>query len=199
MAYLQVYEIKQYIDITSGDDDSLLIALISQAQSMIETLCKRRFEAASDTTRYFDAEADVVCSLSPFGGRRVLTLDEDLYSVTSVVNGDGTTVSSTQYVLNPRNEPPYYEIELKANSSIAWTYSDTPENAIAVTGRWAYSLTPPNDVKWAAGRLTAWLYRQRDTSMDLDRPMLSNSGIVLMPSSIPNDVTKVLERYYRWS
>lgn len=197
--YIEYTTLREYLNIAADSDDGLLVNVIMQAQSIIETVCKRRFEASSDTTRYFDAEVDVVEGQG-YGGRRVLKLDDDLYSVTSITNGDGTTVTAGQYVFNPRNFRPYYEIELKASSTIAWTYSTTPENAIAVTGRWAYSLTPPDDIKWATVRLAAWLYRQRDTSSgDIDRPMLSNSGIVLMPSSLPSDVSKLLERYYRWS
>jgi hypothetical protein len=46
--------------------------------------------------------------------------------------------------------------------------------------------------------LVHWLYKQRESSADLDRPlMVEGSGNVIMPTRLPADVLSVLEPYRR--
>lgn len=189
MAYASLAELKAYAGIDSSGDDTLLTALLARAQAIIDSHCRRTFEAAADSTRYFDAEDDV--------DDDDLIVDTDLYSVTSVTNGDGTAVAASEYVLEPANHRPAYAICLKENSSVVWTWSDSPENAISVTGRWAYSLTAPADITHACIRLAAWLYRQKDNSADVDAVNVTSGGAVIVPSGLPNDVTLLLRVYVR--
>lgn len=188
MAYATTADVKAYLNIGTTTDDALLAALIARAQALVDGFCERTFEASADTTRSFDAVADV-------DGRR-LYLDADLCSIHSVTNGDGTTVASTHYVTEPRNATPYYAITLKGSSGVAWTYDDDPENAIAVSGKWAYSSTPPADISQATVRLTAWLYRQRDNSADIDRALIAGD-VTILPLRLPQDVQAMLARYKR--
>ncbi len=190
MSYIDLPTLKAGINITVDSDDSILLKCIAAAQKAIETKCQRVFEANADTTRYFDYINDV--------DERVLRFDKDLCAITTILNGDGTTVAPTAYVTNPRNSTPWCEISLKMNSDIAWTYDDTPEDAIAVTGKWAFSETAPEDIQLACERLATWFYRQRDTSNDgSDRPILTNSGAVIMPSKLPSDVIDLITPYIR--
>lgn len=188
MAYTTLAEVKLYAGITTTNDDVLLEQCITRAQRAIDTYCKRTFEALSDTTRYFDAVADV--------NGRLLYLDHDLTSVTSITNGDGTTVGASNYVLVPANYWPAFAIQLKSSSNVTWTYNDTPENAIAVVGRWAYALTAPADVVQACVRLAAWFYRQKDNSADIDQ-LTTVGGAVLVPPGVPKDVQALLKGYIR--
>lgn len=197
MAYLTAAELKTYLGISSSSEDSLLTALIAQAQAYIEAQTGRVFEAGADTTRRFDAVSDVI---GDEDGRR-LTLwlhGYDLCAVTSVTNGDGTTVSSSQYVTEPRGETPYWGLRLKANASVAWTYSETPEDAIVIVGRWAYSTSAPADVVMAARDLAVWLYRRRgQEGASLDAPQVSPSGMMLFPAKVPDTVKMVVEKYQK--
>lgn len=192
MPYCTNTNVKDYGNVTSSDDDTLLTTLIARAQQIIDSRCDQTFEASADTTRYFDAILDVS------EGKRILYLDAPLCQITSITNGDGLTVASSKYVTEPRNRTPWHEIRLKFNSDVVWTFDETPEDAISVVGRWAYSITPPADIVHACIRLTWWLYKQRDTANDLDRPQMSPSGVMIMPIRLPKDVEALLyPRYVR--
>ncbi|MCI0726428.1 MAG: phage gp6-like head-tail connector protein [Chloroflexi bacterium] len=191
MAYVTLGQLKGYLGISEADDDGLLQQILDGAQKAIDKFCDRTFEAAADTTRYVDYDKRHVVD-------RTLYLDYDLAWVTSVVNGDGETIAASAYVTIPRHETPYYALKLKTGSAKAWTFQDDPEDAIAITGRWAYSLTVPDDVELACMRLAAWLYRQKDTSKgDTDRPILGGFGVVILPSQLPKDVVQLLQKYVR--
>ncbi len=194
MAYLSTATLKTYLGISSTADDVLLASCISRAQSMIDRHCDRRFEAAADTTRKFTVGKDTAGD--------VLTFDDDLAQITSIVtNADGgaeaVTLATTDYVTLPRNDTPYYGVRILASSAEAWDYTDDPENGITVTGRWAWSVSAPDDIVQACLRLAAWLYRQKDNNADADRPLMTGDGVTIMPSRLPNDVVSMLEPYRR--
>lgn len=192
MAYVTLAEVRAYIG--GGNkalptvDDSLLSTFITNAQSIIEKFCMRKFESRTET-RYFDV---------PRNSRTIL-LDDDLLSVTTLTNGDGTVVGSGSYDLLPYSDAPRYAIRLKESATIVWevTAAGDREKAISVAGTWGYSATPPEAIKQCTLRLTQWLYRQKDTAADIDRPLLTNSGAVVMPASMPKDVESVLRMFRR--
>lgn len=189
MTYCSLAQMKTYVGATDNDDDALLTDCITRAEAVIDRATKRTFEASADSTRTFDAQQDVA--------GRTLYLDADLCAITSITNGDGAAITALQVVSEPRNHAPYYALTLKASTGLAWTYETDPEDAISVTGRWAYSTTPPADIEQACVRLAAWLYRQKDSSSDLDRPMVSMDGATLLPAQIPADVQRMLQPYVR--
>lgn len=195
MSYCALADLKIYQGISAlTTDDVLLQKLIDAAQSAIDTHCNRTFEASADSTRYFDALRDV-----DQDDYLTLYLDRDLCAITSVTNGDGTAITSTKYVTEPRNYSPWYALKLKPNSGIAWTYTTDPENAIVIVGRWAWSTSAPAAIVQACTRLAVWLYKQKDNSADnsADRPIMSSSGTVLLPSRLPTDVTDLIAPFKR--
>jgi hypothetical protein len=189
--YCSLAQLKTYIGADTTDDDAFLTECIERAQAMIETHTGRLFECAADTTRTFDALRDTSAN------RRELRLDHDLCAITTVTNGDATTVAALSYVTEPRNARPYYALCLKGSTGLVWTYEDDPENAISIAGKWAYSTTPPADIEQACVRLAAYLYRQKDSSADLDRPIISADGTTLLPARIPADVQSAIGPYVR--
>ena len=175
-------------------DDDLLADFLARAQAIVEARpplgTGRVFEwsgAASD--RNFDAVEDT--------DGPTLWLDEDCCEITAITDGDGDTISSDDYVTEPRNETPYYAVTLKRGSGEVWEYEDSPEDAIAVTAKWSYSTTPPADVVHATLRLAAWLYRQQSSGGEGDRTMITPDGTKLLPSALPRDVRDVIESYRR--
>ena len=190
MAYCTVADVKQYLGNTTTDDDTLLGELIPRAQKAIETHTHRVFEATSDTTRVFDADCDT--------DDRLLYLDEDIVSITTVTNGDGTTVTSSQYVTYPRNRTPYYAVELKLSPGIIWEYdsSSDPEGAISVTGKWAYSESPPDDIVHACIRLVGYYYRQKDSQV-YDTTATPELGTITVPMGLPKDVKTIVRPYVK--
>jgi len=188
--YCTLAEVKNHLDISSDTDDYLLWVAVCQAQAFIDAQTGRTFEAASDTAKTFDAVRDV--------DGRLLYVD-DLASITSVTNGDGTTVTSGQYTTEPRRVTPYYAIRLLSSSGVSWTYTTDPEGAISITGKWAYSVSVPADIVQACKRLAAWLYRQRENRTgDEDRAIIAGSATIL-PSQVPSDVMQILRSKKRIS
>src|SRR5574343_497906 len=259
MSYCLLAALICYLSLTSTTDDVLLQLLLDAASSRIDSRCGRTFQAAADTTRYFDPTTDVL--------RGMLWLDEDLAYITEVLNGDSENTNITNQVYTePRNVSPYYALGLKTSSAAYWQYSTDAQNAISVTGRWAFLeranitalsrstnivtatvraprisvgasvhvigcaditfngtftvtanngatitwaqtasndtdttavlLYTPNDIVHACRRLAAWLYRQKDTQQgDIDRPLLAGDGSVIMPTTLPQDVEKLLLPY----
>lgn len=184
MAYTTLPDVKLYLGIETSNtnDDALLTELIAQSQQMIDSFTHRTFEAEADTIHYF--------SYGDISGL-TLFLDADLCQITKITNGDATLVPDTAYMTEPRNRTPWYAIYLRPGGSVLWSATDD----IQIEGRWAYSVAAPQDIARATIRLTAFLYRQKDNSMDLDRPVASQDGVILMPSSLPSDITKTLAPY----
>lgn len=199
MAYADVPTLKAYMGgfrDASSEDDALLADILNRVTAAIDRYCLRTFAASADTTRYYDATTDVGHGSAE--ERRTLHLDADLCQITSITNGDGTVLDPGDYITLPVNYAPWYAIRLKINSSIAWTYTDTPEGAIAVTGRFAYSVTPPDDVVHWTLRLAAWTYKQVDNyDASVDRPMVSPDGVLRLPMAWPQDVLAGLKPFKR--
>jgi uncharacterized phiE125 gp8 family phage protein len=187
MTYCDVFELKSYLNLQEDSDDALLGTLIASAQALIDRQTGRTFEAASGTRRYTPT---VDCR------GRVLWLDADLHSVTSVTNGDGATLAATDYVTEPRTERPIYAIKLLQSSGITWTYGSEAEDAIVVVGAWGYSATAPDDIRHACLRLAAFLYRQRDNAQDAGVGYATPTGVV-RAVSMPKDVEAILAPYVR--
>jgi len=188
MAYTDTTTLKRYLGISSTNDDTLLGECIARAQALIDDYTNRTFEAAADTTRTFDAVEDVVSM--------TLYFDDDLCQITSVTNGDGVVVAASEYTTQPRNETPWYALRLLASSGKSWTYEDDHEDAIAVVGRWAWSVTAPAAIVQATIRLAAYLYHQKDNAQELDRTVVTG-GTVLLPGDLPRDLAQMLDYYRR--
>lgn len=190
MPYTSAAAVKSYLGISSTADDALLATLVAAAQAAIDAYTHRTFEAATDTTRRFDAELDTseshtMLDWTPYG--------LDLAQITSIVNGDGVTIPANAYVLEPRHYPPYFGVKLKISSGLYFEddANSDAENAIAVTGRWAYSVTAPADVAHACVRWAAFLYRQKDSGV-YETTLIPGAGVMETPMGIPRDVQMLL-------
>lgn len=151
MAYLELPDIKVYLGIALADtsEDTLLATLLAAAQSAIEELCGRSFEAVAET-RYFAAE-------NVQG--QILHLDGELLTVNTLTNGDGTIIPSMAYMLLPLNTRPYRVIRLK--SAYQWQLTE-PDALISIAGIWGYSVAPPAVVRQAAREYIHYLYHSPD-------------------------------------
>jgi uncharacterized phiE125 gp8 family phage protein len=184
--YTTAATVKVYLGIGTASDDTLLGTLCTAAQAIIDAYTGRTFAASNDSTLYADAVADV--------DGLTLRLPGDVCAITSITNGDGTTITAGQYVTEPRGRTPYYAVKLLASSGLTWTYTDDPENAITIVGKAAYSATAPYDIQQAATRLAAYLYRQKDAQV-FDVTAQPDMGIITVPQGIPRDVLRLLAPY----
>lgn len=191
--YATLTDLKTYLGVGTTADDALLSQCLTRAQGFIEAQTGRVFEASADSTRTLDAVADVW--EDEHGHARVLVLPADLCAITSVTNGDGVVVASSQYVTEPRDRTPWWALTLKSNATVTWTYTDAPEGAISIVGRWAYATSAPADVAQATVALAAYFYRQRGAEATGMEPVMSGSGVVMMPPRLPDVVKTVVAKY----
>lgn len=189
-AYATLDDLSRYLGM--GDDHPppnafhtvLLSQALDNASAIIDTQTHRTYAAPADAVRTFDPFWDVQ------GG--VLWLGADLCALSEVTNGDGSAIELAQLQTQPRYELPYYALSFRRNSGGSWQ----GEDEIAVTGRWAYSMTPPDAIVQATLRLASWLYRQRDNANELDRTVIVGAGVIL-PAKLPADVDLILAPFKR--
>jgi len=189
VAYISLAEAKAYLDVAALTDDALISDLIDEAQAWLEQETGRVFEAATES-RYYDATLDAE--------NGELWLDKDLWSVTSITSNDGTTYTTSDYVLHPVNDRPYYMIKIRSDSTRAWDYDDYPEKAITVTGRWGYSSSAPVDVQLAIKELVSYLYHER-SSHTFDVQVMPGEGVMVVPQGFPRRALRTVQRYRRYS
>jgi len=193
MSYCTAGQVKTYLGITGTGDDALISTLVRRAQSIIDTYTGRTFEANTNETHYYTVGVDNV-------GATLYLAGDEICSISSVVtNADGTspvTLATTDYVTIPRNKAPYHALRMLSSSDYDWDYTDDPENGIAVTGKWAYSAIPPDDIAHACVRISAFLYRQKDAQV-FDVTAIPDAGVITVPQGIPADVRIMLEPYRR--
>jgi hypothetical protein len=194
MTYVTVAELKTERNIVGSGDDSIVAAAVDDAKAYIDSYCHRTFEG-NVSSRTFDAAADVEGSFLWVYGAG------DLSSISSITNGNGDTVAGSAYTTQPRNAvargKPIIGIHLKQNSSVYWRTADNgvPEDAITVSGVWAYSNTPPADIARAAKMLAFFYYDQR---MSSGGEIAVIPGVsVKIPTGIPAAVKQILANYIR--
>jgi hypothetical protein len=187
--YTTVNDLKTYLHVTGSGDDTLLGDLVTRASRMLDDHCGRWFVAQNETRKYDAVGAHITGKL--------LLLDADLLSLTSLTNGDGSEISLDDVILRPVNWPPYFGVALKQSSGLSWTYSTDPEAAIEVEGQWGYSETAPEPIEQAALRLAAWLYRQRDTGAETGEVQVTERGVSVAPARLPRDVLDLIGPYVR--
>ena len=187
MIYASMTNLKDYlgISVATTEDDPLLTDLLTRAEGIIDAYTGRHFKAET-ATKYF--------TIDDIDGQNLYLWGYDLLSVTKLTNGDGVEIASGSYKLFPRNDDPKWIIRL--NEDQAWSFANG-DSEISVAGKWGYSVTAPADITHACIRLAAFLYRQKDTSADIDRPMVTGDGVTIMLSGLPADVQKLLDRYKR--
>lgn len=157
MAYATLTEIKADRNITGVTEDVILQDKLDAATARIDEYTNREFAVSANSDRYFDSCSDV--------DGLTLFLDKDIHTITSITNGDGTAVASTDYVTQPRNATPYYAIKLKSSKSLWWeddTNGDS-EDAITVNGKWGYSEAANALVKSVCLELAGYYYVRRQS------------------------------------
>lgn len=195
MAYITVSGLRNYLQITSSGDDAILATFCEMAQDEIERYTKRVFEAPADTTRWF-TPLDNQHGGDLLRDGYTLCFDTDLVSITTIVNGDGATLPSGTYIALPLNLPQKESVKIKNNVQYFWTYADEPVGAVAITGRWAWSITPPPAVVLAAYMLAHYFYDRKNDSSS-NRDVLSSDGVVIAAAKIPGDIFKLLAPFQK--
>lgn len=114
---------------TSTVDDRVIDALLSAASRHIDRKTSRRFYPRIEAQLYDIPDDDD------------LMLFDDLLSLTTLTNGNGTVISASDYILaTPRNGAPYYMVSLRDTASVGWelTSASSAQQAVSVLGVWGY-------------------------------------------------------------
>ncbi|MCG3207315.1 MAG: hypothetical protein FOGNACKC_00915 [Anaerolineae bacterium] len=64
--------------------------------------------------------------------------------------------------------------------------------AIHLVGAKVYSFRSMGIIEQVTRRITNWLYMQKDSAGDMDRPIVTQAGVTLMPSRMPQDISSIL-------
>ena len=170
---------------TDSPDDGVIGALIEETSRFIDAEIGRTFYARTETRYYSIPEG------------RLLRLDDDLLTITTLTNGDAATIAATEYNFVPKNTAPYYGIRLKEMSSYYWTYDSdgNTEDVISIAGTWGYASTAPADIERCCKLIVGNWYRQRFGDNQAGVTTITAAGIVITPQDVPGAAWRILNSY----
>jgi hypothetical protein len=171
---------------TNASDDVVFEQFIDAASAYIDAETGRTFVSAS-ATKYFDV---------PEGPALYV---DDFTSLTSVTNGDGTTIATTDITLLPGNVSPKYALRIKPTSSAYWSASaagDT-QQVIAVVAYWGYSAACPTDIRTATEALVINLYQSRRGMGAESAALVTGAGVMITPKAVPAVTAQIIDKYKR--
>ena len=189
--YTTLEDFKRWVD-PSGElfspnarDDSVIEKCIEAASRKIDELVQSSFYARSET-RFYNRPSS-----------RELMLDADLLSITTLTNGDGTEISSSEYFFEPRNGRYYFKIVLKQSSSVAWEDDSdgNSERVISVAGTWGRAASAPADIVEACKLLAHAAYQKRSGQSVEGIAHVTAAGVVISPKEIPETAMMIIERH----
>lgn len=118
--------------LTGTGDDTLLLDCIEDASRALDGATHRHFYPKI-ATRYYDWQEQLCLEVDD---------GEDLLSITTLTTDNGdTTLTSDQYFLmcgESYNIQPYTRIKLNLDANVQFEFSNTPQQANAITGVWGY-------------------------------------------------------------
>ncbi len=170
----------------TANDDVIADQLLA-AQGYIEIRTEQKFKISGDvgyTDRFFTPGRDT-------DGLK-LNFDMVTCGINTITYGFGQTLLADEYITYPRDAP-YYAIKIKDNIAKVWQFTQVYENSIIINALWAYSETPPADVKQAVLQIANYLYDKRNQP-DSDRQIVTAEGIIL-PAGLSKVVSDIIEVY----
>lgn len=140
--------VKRGLENTGAEQNAQIDRIILAASRSFEDDSGRYFIPRTETRTYRWTQRD--------GKSDKLWLDQDLISVTTLQtkaqDSSPTTISSSDYFLEPNNTgPPYLWIEIDSSSTAAFEAGDTPQRSISVEGSWGYHNTTESAGTVASG------------------------------------------------
>ena len=187
--YCTLANYKYYADISSTDanDDTIIEKIIEGVSRYIDRKTGRTFYARTET-HYFDLPKT-----------RVLTLDDDLLSVTTLTNGDENEISSDDYYLLDYNRTPYFAIGIHDYSTTFWEASTTTgvNKCIQLAGSWGFSSSAPTDIEDITMEISKSVYGRRKGKNMGGTATITGAGVVITPSDISDYAKDILKHFRR--
>jgi hypothetical protein len=172
---------------TDADTAQLEVAL-SSASAFIDAWCDRTFLGTSAVRSY---ARDAVDPCDP----HLLYVGADCLQVGKLLNGDGTEIAASAYVLEPRNAAqegrPYYAIRLLSTVAFSWP----TDGWVQVFGNWGYSARPDAMIEFCCLRLAEYAYRSKaplTTTTIFDGSVQKE-----LPQGFPTEVLTILDQRKR--
>lgn len=174
------------LDATDTASDAVIERAVEQASRIIDNVTGRTFYARTETHYYEPENLD---------GRVLTILDDDLLTVTSLLDGEGTTIVSTEYRLRPLNKSPKWRIEIKVDSAVDWECG--AGDVVTVTGTWGYVAIAPLDIQSVCEDLALRFLNARFGGAPQGDVTVTGAGVVLSPKMLTADNMRVLNAYVR--
>jgi len=189
MTYPTTTDLKAWLSIDGAGEDTELGKVVNGVIGFVERYTGRVFVAAAGT-RTFEADAPYVNR-----DRRRLNLLADLVSVTTLTNGDGNVLSSSDYTLYPQYGPPYYEIQLDRRG--VKVFQDSVQ-AISLLGSWGFSSSCPAAVFEMILELCQFDYQALHSgSGGVNLIASRQTGLVVAPDAFPPRLREMLDQWRR--
>jgi hypothetical protein len=173
-------------------DDTTIGLLIDSASREAEHIAGRKFYAEAGV-HYFDTPLNNQTPpignylTSPTNPADTILFDDDLQSLTSITNGDGTVLDPSTFILMPYSGPPYNAVRLRLTSGIMWnTNLGDPLGAIQVSGDWGDTTEVPADVKEAIMTVVKNAYNRRFGDNQSGKSIITTGGVIVTPEDIPD-------------
>jgi uncharacterized phiE125 gp8 family phage protein len=192
MAYPTITDVKAWLNISGSGEDAQLTILLNGIIKYIELATGRVFVAASATRTFPIAYPYIDVRHT----RRVLTLHEDLYSVSSITNGDGVVIAVTEYDLLGLAAP-YYQIRIRPEAGKIFVASSVGAG-VAVAGTWGATSDVPADILQIIMELTVYRYRLRQNSNAGAAMMVNKGGTVTQVAETPKYIVDALAERRRY-
>lgn len=128
--YCSLVEARAAATATTTGADATLKRHVRSASRWIERIC-----GGGGIIRTFIPV--IATKLFDYQYPRLLNLRDDLLAVTVLTNGDGATMSSSEYFLYPANMTPKRWIE-PSDDNDPFCYDGTKQQALSVAGKWGF-------------------------------------------------------------
>ena len=187
--YCTLAELKAFnnISTTNAGDDAVIEDIIEGVSRAIDKLTGRTFYARTETHYYDTPDEDECLKIE----------DDDLLTITTLTNGNGTVITSDYYKLYPLNRSAKREIVL--TNTYGWYPSPTTGEygAISVAGTWGYSATTPEDVHLVCMAEAMNEYHKRFGENAAAITTVTASGVVISPQGFLMSSIQKLRAYRR--
>lgn len=130
---------------TDATDDGIIEKLLEGTSRYIDNYCGRTFYPRVEALLFDVPEENLIY------------LNDDLCAVIALLNGDSTTIASSDYTLLSANLYPKWGLKLKDNSGLSWESDgdSSSEQVISLTGFYAYHNEYSRRAWSSAGTLSA--------------------------------------------
>lgn len=189
MAYPTLADLKAWMGVPDASQDTPLGAAVAASIALFERACNRTFIAAS-AARPFQCR-------DPWVKRNYqqLSFFAECTSITSVVNGDGTTITAGQYWLLPEVAP-YDTINLLPSVGLVFTDVGQTSARIIVTALWGFAADVPPDVRYGMLELARALYEGSKQGQG-GQVVTFGSSTTVVPGGLPEMVHEIQRQYER--